>query len=72
MLATTFHTNKLLLQEIAYQTVINGVSLSLLKAKKVAWPHFPLSIKMCKIETVKQAKDEVNMLSSFRFKGMIF
>lgn len=27
---------------------------------------------MCKIETVKQNKDEINMLSSFRFREMIF
>lgn len=44
----------------------------MLKAKKGAWTPFPLSTNMCKIETVKQAKDEVNTLSSFRFKEMSF
>ena len=67
-----FIPDKLLLQKIAYQTIINGVYASLLKSKRGAWPPFPLSTKMCKIETVKIAKDEVKMLSSFRFREMIF
>ena len=52
-----FRQDKLLLQEIAYQTHINGVSTSLLKEKKGHWPPFPFSIRMCKIENVKQEKD---------------
>ena len=67
-----FILDKFLLQEITYQTFINGVSSSLLKAKRGDWPCFPLSTKMCMIETIKQAKDEVNMLSSFRFIEMSF
>lgn len=41
-----FIPDKLLLQEITYQIFINGVSSSLLKEKKGAWPPFPLSTKM--------------------------
>ena len=63
---------KLLLQEIIYQTFINGVSIALLKENKGAWPPLPLSTKMWKIETIKQAKDELNMLYSFRFKEVSF
>ena len=51
-----FKSDKLLLQEIAYQTHINGVYTSLIKARKGAWPPFPLSTKVCKMENVKQAK----------------
>ena len=67
-----FIPDRLLMQEIEYQTFINGVFASLLKEKKGAWPPFPLSTKMCKINIVKQAKDEVNMLYSFRFREMNF
>ena len=47
-----FIPNKLLLQEIAYQTHINGVSTSLIKARKGAWPPFPPSTKVW-MENVK-------------------
>ena len=67
-----FILNKLLLQEIAYQTYINGVSTSLLKENKGPWPPFLFSVGMCKIENVKQAKDEVNVLSSFKFREVNF
>ena len=63
-----FISDKLLLQMIALQTCINGVSASLLKAKKGHWPPFPFYIGMCKIENVKQTKYEANVLSSFKFR----
>ena len=43
----------LLLQEIAYQTYVNGVAASLHRNKKGLWPMFPLSTKFCKIENFK-------------------
>ena len=43
----------LLLQEIAYQTYVNGLASSLHKAKKVLWPPFPLSVGVYKIENFK-------------------
>ena len=63
-----FVLDKWLLQELAYQTHIHGVVASLHKAKKGIWPPFPLSTGICKIENIKKAKEEVNILSSFKFK----
>ena len=40
----------LLLQEIAYQTYVNGVAACLHRNKKGLWPPFPLSTKVCKLE----------------------
>ena len=37
-----FVLDTLLLQEIAYQTYVNGVAASLHKYKKGLWPPFPL------------------------------
>ena len=62
----------LLLQEIAYQTYVNGVAASLHQKKKCIWPPFPLSTKVCKIEKFKQAKDEVGILTSYKFREVTF
>ena len=62
-----FVPNSLLLQEISYQTFINGVATSLQKHEKGLWPQFPLMTQVCKIENLKQARDEVNLLSSYKF-----
>ena len=62
-----FVLDSLLLQEIVYQTFINGVAASLHKHKKGLWPQFPLVTPVCKIENFRQAKDEVNLLSSYKF-----
>ena len=43
----------MLLQEIAYQTYVNGVAASLHRNKKGLWPSFPLITKFCKIENFK-------------------
>ena len=58
----------LLLQEIPYQTYVNGVAASLHRNKKGLWPQFPLMTPMCKIENFKQARDEANLLSSYKFQ----
>ena len=58
-----FVPHTLLLQQISYQTYVNGVATSLHGNKKGLWPSFPLSTKVCKIENFKQAKDEVGMLT---------
>jgi hypothetical protein len=44
-----FVPDTLLLQEIAYQTYVNGVAASLHLNKKGLLPPFPLSIFFCKI-----------------------
>ena len=67
-----FVPDSLLLQEIAYQTFINGVVASLHKHKKGLWPQFPPITPVCKIETFKQAKDEENLFSSFKFQEVSF
>ena len=67
-----FVLDTLLLQEIAYQTYVNGVAAYLHQNKKDIWPQFPLSTKVCKIENFKQSKDEVGVLISYRFKEVTF
>ena len=48
-----FVPDSLLLQEIAYQTFINGVAASLHKHKKGIWPQFLLITPVGKIENFK-------------------
>ena len=67
-----FVPDTLLLQEMAYQTYVNGVAASLHRKKKGLWPSFPLSTKVCKIESFKQAKDEVGILTSYKFREVTF
>lgn len=67
-----FVPDTLLLQEISYQTDVNGVAASLHKDKKGLWPPFTLSTTVYKIENIKQAKEEVSVLSSFKFKEVTF
>ena len=67
-----FVPDNLLLQEISYQTYVNGVLASLHRNKKGLWPSFPLSTKVFKIENFKQDKDEVGILSSFKLREVSF
>jgi hypothetical protein len=46
-----FAPDTLLLQEMAYQTYVNGVVASLHRKKKCLWPPFPLSTKFFNIES---------------------
>ena len=64
--------DSLLLQDISYQTYVNGVAASLHRNKKGIWPQFPLMTPVCKIENIKQAREEVNVLSSYKFKEVSF
>ena len=64
--------DSLLLLEIVYQTFINCVVASLQKHKKGLWPQFPLMTPLCKIENFKQARDEANLLSSYKFQEVSF
>ena len=61
-----------LVQEMAYQTYVNGVAASLHQNKKRIWPSFPLITKVNKIENFKHAKDEVCVLTSYKFKEVTF
>ena len=64
--------NSLLLQEISYKTYVNGVVACLLQNKKGLWPLFPLITLICKIDNLKQAREEVSMLSSYTFRQVSF
>ena len=64
--------NSLLIQEISYQTYVNGVVSSLQQNKKGLWPPFPLIIPVCKIENFKQAKEEVSVLAYYKFREVSF
>ena len=48
-----FVPDSLLIQEIAYQTFINGVAASPHKHKKGLWPQFPSMTPVCKIENFR-------------------
>ena len=48
-----FVPDALFLQEISYQTYVNGVVSYLHRNKNGLWPHFPLSTKVCKIQNFK-------------------
>ena len=62
----------LLLQEISYQTYVNGVAAYLHQNKKSLWPLFPLITQVCKIKNLKQTKDEVDVLTSYTFNEVTF
>ena len=51
---------------------MNGVAASLHWNKKGRWPLFPLITRVCKVENFKQAKDEVGVLTSYKFKEVTF
>ena len=67
-----FVPNTLLLQGLDYQKSVNGVATSLHRNKKGLWPPFPLITQVCKIKNFKQDKDEVGVLTSYRFKEVTF
>ena len=48
-----FVPDTLLLQEISYETFVNGVATSLHRNKKGIWPQFPLMTPVCKISSYK-------------------
>jgi hypothetical protein len=57
-----FVPEKLVLQEVAYQIVINGVWGMLYKDKKSIWPPLPLYIDTYFFANTKQAQEEVDVL----------
>ena len=67
-----FVPDTLLLHEISYHTYVNDVLASLHRNMKGLWLPFPLPIGVQQVENFKQAKDEVGILSSFRFKEVSF
>ena len=67
-----FVPESLLIQKISYQAFVNGVAASLHKHKKGHWPQFPLMTPVCKIENFKESRDEVNLLSPYKFQEVSF
>jgi hypothetical protein len=62
-----FVPDKLVLQEVAYQTMIHGVGGMLYRGKKEIWPPLPLYIGVYSFSNTKQAQEEVNTLLSYHF-----
>jgi hypothetical protein len=62
-----FVPDKLVLQELAYQTIVHRVGAALCRNKKDIWPSLPLSIGSYYFATLEQAEDEVNTLLSYGF-----
>jgi hypothetical protein len=50
-----FIPDKLVLQEIAYQTIVHGVGATLYRDKKAIWPPLPLWVGSYSFEYVKEA-----------------
>jgi hypothetical protein len=59
---------KVVLQEIAYQTVIQKFRASLYRDKKSIWPPLPFWVESYSFEGIKQAQVEVDTLLSFFFR----
>jgi hypothetical protein len=55
------------LQEVAYQTMINGVREILYQDKKSIWPPLPLWIDTYSFANTKKSQDEVDTLLSYHF-----
>jgi hypothetical protein len=62
-----FVPDKLVLQEVAYQTIIHGVGGMLYRSKKSIWPPLPLYIGNYFFENTKQAQEEVDIFLSYHF-----
>jgi hypothetical protein len=62
-----FFIDKLVLQEISYQTVIHGVGVTLYHKKKDIRPLLPLWIGSYSFASLKQAQVEVDTLLSYGF-----
>jgi hypothetical protein len=67
-----FILDRLVLQEIAYQTIIHGVGATLYRDKKSIWPPLPLWVGSYSFKDIKEAQDKVNTLEYFHFGEEIF
>jgi hypothetical protein len=66
-----FIPDKLVLQEVAYQTIIHGVEGMLYRSKKSIWPPLPLYIGNYFFENTKQAQVEVDVFFLPFWRGNI-
>jgi hypothetical protein len=67
-----FIPDKLVLQEVAYQTIIHGVGGTLYRSMKEIWPPLPLYIGTYFFENTKQVEAEVDVFLSYHFGEEIF
>ena len=62
-----FVTDKVVLQEIVYQTYIHGIGATLAKAKKATWPPLPLIVRAYRMVHAKDADKVLQGLNAFHF-----
>lgn len=62
-----FVPNKLVLQEVAYRTLVNGVGAVLVRDKKLTWPPLPFWLGSYCFKDVKEAQAKVDTLEKFHF-----
>jgi hypothetical protein len=62
-----FIQDRLVLQEVAYQTIIHGVGGILYRDKKGIWHPLQLYIGICSFSNTKQSHEEVDILLSYHF-----
>jgi len=66
-LSPRFVPNRMVLQEIAFQTMIHGIGETLYHDKKAIWPPLPLWVRSYSFESIKKSQSEVDTLISFHF-----
>jgi hypothetical protein len=62
-----FISDKLALQEVAYQTFVHGVGASLARDKKSLWPPLPFHVGSYGFKDVKEAVAKAEILVTFHF-----
>jgi hypothetical protein len=67
-----FVPDKLVLQEVAYHTLVHGVGASLSKYKKLPWPPLPFYVGSYSFKNSKETHVEVEALETFHFGEGIF
>jgi DNA segregation ATPase FtsK/SpoIIIE-like protein len=67
-----FVPDKLVLQEVAYHTLVHGVGASLSKYKKLSWPPLPFYVGSYSFKNSKEAHAEAEALATFHFGEGIF
>jgi hypothetical protein len=66
-LVPTFILDKLVVQDVSYQTYINGVGVVLAQAKKAPFPPFPICIGSYNMENAREDKENKEELDIFHF-----
>jgi hypothetical protein len=67
-----FLPDRLVCREVAYQTVIGGISKELKAAQKKVWPTFPLQVGMFSLQDFGHSKVEVVALEDVKLFNIEF